>query len=160
MKCCFNSQDREYRQFKDNQKKEAKSRSAKGKNKEEIRRMKEENLVKQEEQEHRFLTRQNDEIESFMKQAEEQHKQKVFALEHKFLTDKHQKLRGKQEWAKPVFGGYIKRGEGGPCLAKWGRCSSFSREEKKKKDCLTFVDSFNCVVEYSVFKFKQILISF
>lgn len=56
--------------------------------------MREETLVKQEEEESQFLTRQNSEMENYMKNAEEQHKIKVCDLEHKFLKEKHQKLRG------------------------------------------------------------------
>lgn len=68
---------------------------SKGLNKDELRRKKEENAVRQAEEESQFLTRQSDEIERQMKEAEEEHKRRVFSLEHKFLNDKHQKLRGK-----------------------------------------------------------------
>lgn len=89
-------QDKEYKAFKEVQKKQAKMQLSKGMSKDELRKKKEENTVKQEEEERQFLTRQSEEIERQMKEAEEEHKRRVFTLEHKFLNDKHQKLRARE----------------------------------------------------------------
>ncbi|XP_077991974.1 serine/threonine-protein kinase 10-like isoform X2 [Glandiceps talaboti] len=89
-------QEKDLKHFRDQMKKESKemkSRSGSGK---ESKRRKEEIDMKLQEKEREFLSRQQREMETAIKNMSEIHKSKIAALEKKFLTDKHQLLRARE----------------------------------------------------------------
>ncbi|XP_022080773.1 STE20-like serine/threonine-protein kinase isoform X2 [Acanthaster planci] len=90
-------QEKDLRSFREKQKREMKEmRSIRGGSKEDLKRKKEEFDVRQQQEEHKFMSEQASELERLSTELSEQHRNKVAMLERKFLNDKHQKLRARE----------------------------------------------------------------
>ncbi|XP_038045454.1 serine/threonine-protein kinase 10-like isoform X5 [Patiria miniata] len=90
-------QEKELRSFREKQKREMKEmKSVRASSKEDLKRKKEEFDVRQQQEEHKFMSEQSSLLESQTTELAEQHRNKVALLERKFLNDKHQKLRARE----------------------------------------------------------------
>ena len=89
------NQDKENKIFKESKKRAIKElKSMKG-DKDVSRRRREEFEVKQQEEEREFLSRLRSTLEAEIQKMTQGHRSQVAHLEHKFLQEKHNKMRGK-----------------------------------------------------------------
>ncbi|XP_072177964.1 serine/threonine-protein kinase 10-like isoform X2 [Diadema setosum] len=89
-------QDKEMRQFREGKKRASRELKGTKGDRETVRKRREEFEVRQQNEEREFLARQRDDMEAQILKLTQAHRSQVAQLEHKFLVEKHNKLRARE----------------------------------------------------------------